>query len=66
MSYELRVGGHGVGRFETSDEALAKAREMLRADPDCQMEIIDTATGRPFEPAASRGWREDLAGKVGY
>lgn len=66
MSYELRLGGETVARFEEPEQALARARELLRADPDRQVEIFDSATGWPFEPAASRNWQEDLARKIGY
>ncbi len=66
MSYELRLNGREIERFDDPQQAVARAREVLRADPDCQVEVMDTETGRPVEPAAARGWREDLAGKIGY
>jgi hypothetical protein len=34
MPYELRVGGQNAGQFDTSDEAEAHARALLREDAD--------------------------------
>jgi hypothetical protein len=55
-----------VGEFPTEEAALAGVRQELKACPDCEPEVIDTTTGKPFAPAASHGWREHLAKKVGY
>ncbi len=66
MPYELRVLGSSVATFETSDEALAHAREVIKDNPDAEPEIFDTATGEPLEPASSKASRDDLARKIGY
>jgi hypothetical protein len=66
MRYEVRIDSRSVGEFPTTEAALAHVREALKLRPDCEPEIIDSATGRPFAPAASLGWREQLAHKVGY
>ena len=63
MPYELREKGRPVQTFDTEDEAVAGARELLRTQPDSAPEIWDTTTGKP---AASKAWREDLARKVGF
>lgn len=63
--YELRAGGQAIAQFDTPQPALDRARELLRADPDCEVEIIDTRTGRAFEPAASQRWRDELTAKIG-
>jgi hypothetical protein len=66
MPFELRVNRQTVGTFATVEEAVAQARDIVRADADRQPEVIDTATGKPVAPAASRGSRDDLARKIGY
>jgi len=66
MAYELRIDGSVAARFEQSDEAVAQASQILRQHPDCELEIFDLETGKPFAPAASRGWREHLAKNVGF
>jgi hypothetical protein len=66
MPYELRVGGQNAGQFDTSDEAEAHARALLREDADRVVEIIDQSTGRPYAPAASAGDREAMARKIGF
>ena len=66
MRYKVRINKRPVARFATSEEALARVRQELRGQPDCEPEIFDAETGKPFEPAASRGWREQLAKEVGY
>jgi len=66
MPYELRTQSQPSRRFESSDQAEAHARDLLRANADTQVEIIDLATGRPYAPAASCAERDDLARKVGY
>jgi len=66
MGYEVRLDQRSVGEFPTTEAALARVRDELKARPDCEPESIDTATGKPFAPAASRGWREQLAKEVGY
>ena len=52
--------------FDTEDEAVTGARELIRVQPDSDAEIWDTTTGKPAAPAASKAWREDLARKVGF
>jgi hypothetical protein len=66
MAYELRVSGRVEGRYDTSDEAEARARAVLQGNADSVVEVIDLATGKPYAPAASAADREDLAGKIGY
>ena len=66
MPFEVRMEGKAVGTFDTSEEALERVRAAVKDHPDCEPEIIDTATGRAFEPAASKSWREHLANNVGY
>jgi hypothetical protein len=66
MSYELRKDGRVAGRFETSKEAEAHAREMLRENADSVIEVIDLTTGRPYGPAASAEDREAMARKIGF
>jgi hypothetical protein len=66
MPYELRAKGRAVQTFDTEDEAVTGARELIRVQPDSDAEIWDTTTGKPGAPAASKAWREDLARKVGF
>ena len=60
MAYEVRIDTKPVGTVDTSEAALDRVRDEIRGRPDCEPEIIDTTTGRAFEPASSKGWREDL------
>jgi hypothetical protein len=66
MPFELRIGQTTVATFETADEAIARAREIVRSDADKQPEVVDTTTGKAVAPAASRASRDDLARKIGY
>lgn len=66
MAYELKRGGTSAGVFETEAAAVAAASAAIREDADVELEIIDTATGQPVAPGASKSWREDLAGRVGF
>ena len=66
MPYELRDKGRTVQTFDTEEEAVDGARELLRTQPDSDPEIWDTTAGKPAAPAASKAWREELAGKVGF
>jgi len=66
MGYEVRIDRQFVASYPSSEEAVARVRFELRAKPDCEPEILDTMTGKPFAPASSRGWREQLANEVGY
>ena len=66
MPFELRVLGSPVATFDSEEEALAHARTVIQANPDAEPEILDTATGEPVAPGASKRDREDLARKVGY
>ncbi|WP_428542168.1 hypothetical protein [Rhodopila sp.] len=66
MGFELRIGGQAIDRFETSDDAEARARELVRENADIVVEIIDLSTGRPYAPAAGAGERDALAGKIGF
>ena len=66
MSYELRVNGRTVGFFQDSERALEGVRLVIARDADVEPEVLDTRTGRAFEPAASIRWRYELASKMGY
>ncbi|HEX5325284.1 MAG TPA: hypothetical protein VFW75_01320 [Acetobacteraceae bacterium] len=66
MRYQVHIEKREVGSFATSEEALAWVRRELKTRPDCEPEILDGETGQPFAPAASRGWRDQLAKTVGY
>jgi hypothetical protein len=64
--YAVHIDRKPVASFPTSEEALALVRQELKTRPNCEPEILDTETGRPLEPAASRGWRDQLANEIGY
>jgi hypothetical protein len=70
MEFELRVGGDCIARFETAEAAETRARELVRANADIIVEIIDLntgrPTGRPYAPAADEAGREALARKIGF
>lgn len=66
MSFELRIGGQAIDRFESADNAETRARALVRENADIVVEIIDLSTGRPYAPAAGAGDREALAGKIGF
>jgi hypothetical protein len=74
MEFELRVGGDCIARFETAEAAETRARELVRANADIIVEIIDLnigrptgrPTGRPNAPAADEAGREALARKIGF
>jgi hypothetical protein len=42
MHYELRAKDRTVQKFDTEDEAVTAARELIRAQPDSVPEIWDT------------------------
>ena len=66
MGYELRNNGRSIGTFDRQEDALDRVRVMMKRDPDCEPEVLDTRMGRAFEPAASISWRDELASKIGY
>ena len=66
MGYELRNNGRRLGIFDRPEEALAQVRVLMKRDPDCEPEVLETHTGRAFEPAASITWREELANKIAF
>jgi hypothetical protein len=66
MPYELRVPGAPPQRFETEQDAVEAAKQLLQGDLDAEPEIIDLATGKPAAPGASRNWREELKNRVGF
>ena len=66
MAYEVRLEGQLPEIFVTTEAALQRVRSILRSQPDADPEILDTRTGRAFEPAASKRWREELARAIGY
>ncbi len=61
MAYELRIDGKTTAVHERAEEAVEAARAALQSRPECEPEIFDTTTDKPFESAASVGWREHLA-----
>ena len=66
MAYEVRLDGQPTETFATAEAALRHVRLILKAQPDADPEVMDTRTGRAFEPAASKRWREELSHKIGY
>lgn len=64
MPYELRIKGGPSRTFDTEEEAVARAREVVQAHPDAELEILDTTTGKPAAPAANKEWREEITRKV--
>jgi hypothetical protein len=66
MPYTLRLNGRTIATFDTEEEAVARARAILRDDADKQSEVLDAETGQPVAPGASKGSRDDLARKVGF
>lgn len=66
MPYELHIGRRHLATFPTLDEALARAREVMREQPNAEPEILDSETKRAVDPGSSRQWREDLSNKIGY
>ena len=57
MPNELREKGRAVQTFDTEDEAVAGARELIRTQPDSDPEIWDTTTGKPAAPRVRHGAR---------
>jgi len=66
MAYELRTAGRPAEQYETPEEAEARARDLIKADADLHVEVIDLTTGRPCAPAAGRDDREHLSRNVGF
>jgi hypothetical protein len=66
MPYELRLAGRPPERFDSAEAAERRARDLIRADADVQIDVIDLQTGRPYAPAAAGADRDRLAGKVGF
>jgi hypothetical protein len=67
MAYEVRVNTMKIGTYPTTEQAMGRVREATRLmPPDCEVEMIDTRTGRGAEPAASVQGREELATKLGF
>jgi hypothetical protein len=66
MPFTLRLDGKTVATFNTEEEAVARARAILRDDSDKQPEVLDAETGRSVAPGASKGSRDDLARKIGF
>jgi hypothetical protein len=66
MAYELRVNGTIREFYNHPEDALDRVRALMKSDCDIEPEVLDTRTGRAFEPAASIRWREELANKIGY
>ncbi|MBV8521644.1 MAG: hypothetical protein JOY71_05860 [Acetobacteraceae bacterium] len=53
MSYEVCSNGRSLGTFDRPEDALDQVRTILRRDPDCEPEVMDTDTGQALMPAAS-------------
>ncbi len=66
MPYNLFIDGCMIGQFGSPDEALARVRQEMERQPNREFELRDSETDEPYAPAASKGWREQLANKVGY
>jgi hypothetical protein len=66
MPYELRAPGAQARQFQTEQDAVDAAKQLLQQDPNAEPEIIDLATGKPAAPGASRNWREELRNRVGF
>jgi hypothetical protein len=66
MPYELRLKDGSRQTFDTEEEAVARAGEILQEHPDVEIDIWDTTTGKPAAPGASKSWREEIAGKIGF
>jgi hypothetical protein len=66
MPYELRIAGKTSAQFETEQEAVEAAKEVLFDDPNADPEVIDLSTGHAAAPGASKRWREELRNKVGF
>lgn len=66
MAYEVRINRETLGVYATTEEAQERVREAMKEQPDCEVEMIDTITGRAAEPGASIGSRDDLANKIGF
>ncbi|MBV8590939.1 MAG: hypothetical protein JO212_12945 [Acetobacteraceae bacterium] len=65
MGYEIRSNGQDLGMFDRSEDALDRVRAILKRDPDCEPEVVDTHTGQAFMPGATVDWRDELASKIG-
>ncbi len=66
MPYELRLSGKAPAQFDTEEQAVEAAKQAFRDNPDAEPEIYDTSTGQPCAPGASKAWREELKGRVGF
>jgi hypothetical protein len=66
MPYELRIGGAPRAQFETEQEAVDAAKQVLFDDPNADPEVIDLTTGRAAAPGASKRWRDELRNRVGF
>ena len=66
MAFAVKLDGKTIVTFDTEQEAMARAREIIRSNADQQPEVLDTETGRAVAPGASANSRERLARKVGF
>jgi hypothetical protein len=66
MGYELRINGRTAQVYDDPEDALDRVRVLMKSNRDIEPEVLDTRTGRAFEPAASIRWREELATKIGF
>ena len=65
MPFTVRLGGKTIATYDTEEEAMERASEIVRTDADKQPEVLDDQ-GRAVAPGASKSSREQLAGKVGF
>ena len=65
MAFELSVDGTALCLCDTAEEALLRARQVVRAHADSEPEIFPLATGLRLGPAASLDWREHTARTIG-
>ena len=66
MSFSVRLDGRTLATFDSVEDTLARAMEIVHADADKQPEVLNAETGQPVAPGASAGSREDLGRKIGF
>lgn len=65
MTFEVYVEKTLIVTCATLREAQAHARAVVKNCADAEVEILNPATKRAVEPAASQRWRDELAAKLG-
>lgn len=66
MPFIVRLDVKTLATCATEDEALARARDIVRENADKQPEVLDSRTGRGVAPGASARSRDHLAQKTGF